>query len=149
MARVMAAKHGLRPAVRLSSYFMALLSVASIAAIWSILSLISGGFGGYMALVVAVVIVLLLHSFAFEAGLGRALFASVLMGLSVLYQGYLFAAGILAGEMGYSLSESVRIIGLELAVAIFRGRTENVELICYGVALLVAFLLGLLLGRRG
>lgn len=132
---------------RISTALLVLLSVASITAIWSILSLISGGFGGYLALIVAVCIVLMLHSFGYAPGLMRALAALVLMSLSVIYQAYLFAAGTIAGEMGFTLGESVKMMGPDLAYALIRAHLTQIELVCYGLSLLLAFLLGWLLGR--
>jgi hypothetical protein len=132
---------------RISTALFVLLSIASIAAIWSILSLISGGYGGYMAPIVALCIVLMLHSFGYAPGWQRGFMAAVLMALSVGYQGYLFAAGTIAGEMGFSLGESVKMIGLELAFAIIRAHVTEVELVCYLASLLFALILGLLLGR--
>ena len=132
---------------RISTALFVLLSVASMAAIWSILSLISGGFGGYMALIVAVCIVLMLHSFGYRPGFMRALAASLLMSLSVIYQAYLFAAGTIAGEMGFTLGESVNMIGPDLAYALIRAHLTQIELVCYGLSLLMAFVLGWVLGR--
>lgn len=132
---------------RLSTALFVLLSVASIAAIWSILSLISGGFGGYMALIVAVCIVLMLHSFGYKPSFKRALAALVLMSLSIIYQAYLFAAGTIAGEMGFTLGESVKMIGPDLAYALIRAHLTQIELVCYGLALVFAFSLGWLFGR--
>ncbi len=132
---------------RISTALLVLLSVASIAAIWSILSLFSGGFGGYMALIVAVCVVLMLHSFGYKPGFRRALAALVLVSLSVIYQAYLFAAGTIAGEMGFTLGESVKMIGPDLAYALIRAHVTQIELVCYGVSLLLAFVLGWLFGR--
>lgn len=132
---------------RVSTALFVVLSVASMAAVWSILSLISGGFGGYMALIVAVCIVLMLHSFGYAPGFVRALVALVLMSLSVIYQAYLFAAGTIAGEMGFSLGESVLMIGPDLAYSLIRAHMTQLELICYGSSILLAFVLGLMLGR--
>ena len=117
------------------------------AAIWSILSLISGGFGGYMALIVAICIVLMLHSFGYAPGIMRGLVALSLMSLSVIYQAYLFAAGTIAGEMGFTLGESVKMIGPELAYALIRAHLTQIELVCYGLSLLLALVLGWLFGR--
>lgn len=133
---------------RVSSALFMLLSVASMAAIWSILSLISGGFGAYMALVVAICIVSMLHSFGYTPGLVRGVVAFALMSLSVIYQAYLFAAGTIAGEMGFSLGESVKMIGPELAYALIRAHLTQIELLCYGASLLLALLLGWLFGRN-
>lgn len=132
---------------RVSTALFVVLSVASMAAVWSILSLISGGFGGYMALIVAVCIVLMLHSFGYAPGFMRALLALVLMSLGVIYQAYLFAAGTIAGEMGFSLGESVRMIGPDLAYSLIRAHMTQLELVCYGISILLAFVLGLMLGR--
>lgn len=132
---------------RVSTALFVLLSVASMAAIWSILSLISGGFGGFMAPIVAVCIVLMLHSFGYASGFMRALAALVLMSLSVIYQAYLFAAGTIAGEMGFTLGESVKMIGPDLAYALIRAHLTKIELVCYGLSLLLALLLGWLFGR--
>ena len=132
---------------RVSTALFVVLSVASMAAVWSILSLISGGFGGYMALIVAVCIVLMLHSFGYAPGFVRARVALVLMSLSVIYQAYLFAAGTIAGEMGFSLGESVLMIGPDLAYSLIRAHMTQLELICYGSSILLAFVLGLMLGR--
>lgn len=132
---------------RVSTALFVVLSVASMAAVWSILSLISGGFGGYMALIVAVCIVLMLHSFGYAPGFMRALLALVLMSLGVVYQAYLFAAGTIAGEMGFSLGESVRMIGPDLAYSLIRAHMTQLELVCYGISILLAFVLGLMLGR--
>ena len=132
---------------RVSTALFVVLSVASMAAVWSILSLISGGFGGYMALIVAVCIVLMLHSFGYAPGFMRALLALVLMSLGVIYQAYLFAAGTIAGEMGFSLGESVRMIGPDLAYSLIRAHITQLELVCYGISILLAFVLGLMLGR--
>ena len=132
---------------RVSTALFVVLSVASMAAVWSILSLISGGFGGYMALIVAVCIVLMLHSFGYAPGFVRALLALVLMSLGVIYQAYLFAAGTIAGEMGFSLGESVRMIGPDLAYSLIRAHITQLELVCYGISILLAFVLGLMLGR--
>ena len=132
---------------RVSTALFVVLSVASMAAVWSILSLISGGFGGYMALIVAVCIVLMLHSFGYSPGFMRALLALVLMSLGVIYQAYLFAAGTIAGEMGFSLGESVRMIGPDLAYSLIRAHITQLELVCYGISVLLAFVLGLMLGR--
>ena len=132
---------------RVSTALFVVLSVASMAAVWSILSLISGGFGGYMALIVAVCIVLMLHSFGYAPSFMRALLALVLMSLGVVYQAYLFAAGTIAGEMGFSLGESVRMIGPDLAYSLIRAHMTQLELVCYGISILLAFVLGLMLGR--
>ena len=132
---------------RVSTALFVVLSVASMAAVWSILSLISGGFGGYMALIVAVCIVLMLHSFGYAPSFMRALLALVLMSLGVVYQAYLFAAGTIAGEMGFSLGESVRMIGPDLAYSLIRAHITQLELVCYGISILLAFVLGLMLGR--
>ena len=132
---------------RISSALFVLFSAASITAVWSILSLISGGFGGYMALIVAVCMVLMLHSFGYMPSFMRALAALALMILSVIYQGYLFAAGTIAGEMGFTLGESVKMIGPDLAYALIRAHLTQSELVCYGLALILAFVLGWRFGR--
>lgn len=124
-----------------------LLGVTSVAAIWSILSLISGGFGGFFALLVALAIALLLHSFGYRAGVKRAVLAVVLMAASTIYQAYIFASGTIAGEMGFSLRESALLIGPKLAFALVRAHTSAAELWCYGLALIVAFALGMYFGR--
>ena len=77
----------------------------------------------------------------------RALLALVLMSLGVIYQAYLFAAGTIAGEMGFSLGESVRMIGPDLAYSLIRAHMTQLELVCYGISILLAFVLGLMLGR--
>ncbi len=100
-----------------------------------------------MALIVAVCIALMLHSFGYAPGFKRALAALALMSLSVIYQGYLFAAGTIAGEMGFTLGESVKMIGPDLAYALMRAHLTQIELLCYGLALLLALLLGWLFGR--
>lgn len=125
-----------------------LLGVTSVAAIWSILSLISGGFGGFFALLVALTIALLLHSFGYPAGIKRGVLALFLMAASTIYQGYIFASGTIAGEMGFSLRESALLIGPKLAFALVRAHTSAVELWCYGLALVLAFALGMYMGRR-
>jgi hypothetical protein len=132
---------------RLVTLLLVIFGVASITALWSILTLISGGFGGYLAIVVAVSIALLLHSFGYPPGFKRAVLALVLMSTSVIYQAYLFAAGTIAGEMGFSLGESAQMIGGDLAFALFRAHVTALELSCYGISLLLAFALGLLLGK--
>jgi hypothetical protein len=126
---------------------LTILGVASITALWSILTLISGGFGGYLALAAALCIALLLHSFGYLPGLKRAVLALLLMSASVIYQAYLFAAGTMAGEMGFSLGESAQMIGVDLAFALFRAHVTTLELSCYGFSLLLAAVLGLLLGK--
>lgn len=124
-----------------------LLGVTSVAAIWSILSLISGGFGGFFALLVALAIALLLHSFGYRAGVKRGVLALLLMAAGTIYQAYIFAAGTIAGEMGFSLRESALLIGPKLAFALVRAHTSAAELWCYGLALILAFALGVFLGR--
>lgn len=131
-----------------ATFLFALLGVTSVTAIWSILALISGGFGGFLALLVAVAIVLLLQAFGYRFGLKRACLALLLMALSTLYQAYIFASGTIAGEMGFSLRESALLIGPKLAFALVRAHTSAAELWCYGLALMLAFVLGLLLGRE-
>jgi hypothetical protein len=132
---------------RLVTLLLTILGVASITALWSILTLISGGFGGYLALAAALSIALLLHSFGYLPGLKRAALALFLMSASVIYQAYLFAAGTIAGEMGFSLGESAQMIGVDLAFALFRAHVTALELSCYGFSLLLAFVLGLFLGK--
>ena len=130
------------------TFLFALLGVTSVAAIWSILSLISGGFGGFFALLVALVIVLLLHAFGYRAGFKRGCLALALMAASTVYQAYIFASGTIAGEMGFSLRESALLIGPKLAFALVRAHTVSAELWCYGLALVLAFGLGVYVGRE-
>jgi hypothetical protein len=129
---------------RTTTIFLVLLSIVSLTAIWSILSLISGGYGGYFALLVAVGIVSLLKIFGFDPGFKRAFIATLMMGLSVLYQSYLFAAGTIAGEMGFSLREAAQLIDADFAFALVRAHTTIAELGCYLLSLLLAGVLGLI-----
>jgi hypothetical protein len=126
----------------LTSFFMLALCALAIAAIWSILSMISGGLGAYFAPVCAFVLVWLSGAFGFRSGAPRAFVATVMTLLCIGYQSFLFAAGTVAGLMGLSLNESVRSIGAELTISIIRAHTSQSQLICYGLALVLAFLLG-------
>ena len=133
---------------RAATLVFVIFGVASITALWSILSLISGGFGGYLAIVVAIAIVALLHSFGYRPGIKRAIMALLLMAASIIYQAYLFAAGTIAGEMGFSLSESAQLIGIDFAFALIRAHVTALELSCYALSVVLAVLLALLFGRK-
>jgi hypothetical protein len=121
---------------------MLALCALAIAAIWSILSMISGGLGAYFAPVCACVLAWLSSAFGFRSGAPRAFIATLMTLLCIGYQSFLFAAGTVAGLMGLSLNEAVRSIGAELTISIIRAHTSQLQLVCYGLALVLAFLLG-------
>jgi glucan phosphoethanolaminetransferase (alkaline phosphatase superfamily) len=126
----------------LSAVLAILIGALGVGALWSILSLLSGGWGAFIAVPVAIVIVLLLAAHQVKPGWSRAILAALLTAVAIAYQCALFAVGVVAGEMGYSLKEAFQTLDLEFATAIIRAHTGQTEFIAYGVAILVALFFG-------
>ncbi len=126
----------------ISAILAILIGALGVGALWSILSLLSGGWGALIAIPVAVAIVLLLAAHHVKPGALRAFLAALLTLLAIAYQSALFAVGVVAGEMGYSLKEAFQTLDLEFASAIIRAHTGQTEIIAYSLAVLVALFFG-------
>lgn len=131
-------------------HVFALLGVASVATIWSIFVVTIwrwttyDGLGGFFAPLVSATIVLLLHAVGYRASFKRGWLAMALMAASAVLQAYIFASGAIAGCTGFSLGESLLILidSPTFVFKVMRAYTSAAELWCYGLALILAFLLG-------
>lgn len=130
-----------------------LLGTSCIAALWSFLPLfatVSGGFdsgrlhtllafGGPVA---ALALFGLLAFNGYRAGPGRALAALGLYLVAALYANYVTSAGLIAGQLGYTLGEAMQRVGPELALALVRAGFSTVDLLLYIAGAGLAALLG-------
>lgn len=130
-----------------------LLGTSCIAALWSFLPLfsaISGGFdsgrlhtllafGGPVA---ALALFGLLAFNGYRAGRGRSLAALLLYGVAAAYANYVTSAGLIAGQLGYTLGESMQRVGPELAFALVRASFTTMDLLLYLAGAGLAALLG-------
>lgn len=128
-----------------------LIGVAYLAAIWSIFShsvwsffSISGGLGGFFALFVVSEIVLLLHAFGYRASLKRASLAMGLMAASTVFQVYAFFSAAVAHCLDLAFGESLMLLisWPKFVFELVRASNGAAELWCYGLALILAFILG-------
>lgn len=129
------------------------LGTSCIAALWSFLPLfatVSGGFdsgrlhtllafGGPVA---ALALFGLLAFNGYRAGPGRALTALLLYLVAAAYANYVTSAGLIAGQLGYTLGEAMQRIGPELAVALVRSAFSAMDLLLYLAGAGLAALLG-------
>lgn len=136
-----------------------LLGTSCIAALWSFLPLfatVSGGFdssrlhtllafGGPIA---ALALFGLLAFNGYRAGPGRALAALGLYLVAAAYANYVTSAGLIAGQLGYTLGEAMQRVGPELALALVRAGFSTIDLLLYLAGAGLAALLGADLRRR-
>lgn len=129
------------------------LGTSCIAALWSFLPLfatVSGGFdssrlhtllafGGPFA---ALALFGLLAFNGYRPGPGRALAALLLYLSAALYANYVTSAGLIAGQLGYTLGEAMQRIGPELALALVRSGFSTMDLLLYLAGAGLAALLG-------
>lgn len=123
------------------------LGTSCIAAIWSVLILLSGGHSGIIAQFAALAVVVLLSLNGMRSGFARALCAIGLQAFATLYQSYIVAVGMIAGEMGFQVSDALSKIGFDFAFAVARAQAVRSDLLLYLVALVVAGVFGF--GWRG
>jgi|JI7StandDraft_1071085.scaffolds.fasta_scaffold00099_39 hypothetical protein len=130
-----------------------LLGTSCIAALWSFLPLfatISGGFdsgrlhtllafGGPVA---ALTLFGLLAFNGYRAGPGRGVAALLLYLTAAAYANYVTSAGLIAGQLGYTLAEAMQRVGPELALALVRSSFTTLDLLLYLAGAGLAALLG-------
>ena len=118
------------------------LGTSCIAAIWSVLILLSGGYSGIIAQFAALAVVVLLSLNGMRSGSLRALCAIALQAFATLYQSYIVAVGMIAGEMGFQVTDALSKIGFDFAFAVARAQAVRSDLLLYFVALVVAGVFG-------
>ena len=132
---------------RLTLACVAVLNAICLAGVWSLLSL-QGLNHAWLGPPLAFVLVLLLHLQGLSRGQPRAALALALYVLAAAYAAYLEASGRIAAELGLTLLEGLRRIGLEMAWAWYRAHSDGVDHLLLLAGAGVAWLLGLLLGTR-
>ncbi len=120
----------------------ALLAAAAIGAIWSLIGLVGAGRAAWMAPLAAVMLAWLLRFNNHPPGSARAIIAALLLFLTAAHANYLMAAGFIAGQMGLELVDALRIIGVDMALAVTRAHTDAGDLLAYAVALVLVLALG-------
>lgn len=129
------------------------LGTSCVAALWSFLPLfvaISGGFdssrlhallafGGPFA---ALALLGLLAFNGYRPGPGRALAALGLYLVAAIYANFVTSAGLIAGQLGYTLGEAMQRIGPEMALALVRSGFSTMDLLLYLAGAGLAALLG-------
>jgi hypothetical protein len=96
----------------------------------------------------ALMVCLLLVFNGYRAGSGRALAALLLYVAAALYANYVTSAGLIAGQLGYTLAGAIGRIGPEMAFALWRANLGAMDLLLYAVGAGVAVLLGAAPWRR-
>lgn len=120
----------------------ALLAAAALGAIWSLVGLAGAGRAAWVAPLAAVVLAWLLRFNNHPPGGARALVGALLLILTAAHANYLMAAGFIAGQMGLDLIDALRIIGVDMALAVTRAHTDAGDVIAYVMALVIAVLMG-------
>jgi hypothetical protein len=121
----------------------ALLAAAAIGAIWSLVGLVGAGRAAWVAPLAAVALAWLLRFNNHPPGSVRAIVAAMLLVLTAAHANYLMAAGFIAGQMGLELVDALRIIGVDMALAVTRAHTDAGDVLAYSVALALAVAMGL------
>ncbi|MCU0754354.1 MAG: hypothetical protein MUE46_04435 [Xanthomonadales bacterium] len=136
-----------------------LLGTSCIAALWAFLPLFSvlpGLFDSarlhtllaLAAPVAALTVCFLLAFNGYRAGRGRAVAALLLYLVAALYANYVTSAGLIAGQLGYTLAGAIGRIGPEMALALWRAHLGAMEFLLYLVGAGLALLLGAAPWRR-
>jgi hypothetical protein len=120
----------------------ALLAATAIGAIWSLVGLVGAGRAAWMAPLAAVMLTWLLRFNKHPPGGARATIAAVLLVLTAAHANYLMAAGFIAGQMGLELVDALRIIGVDMALAVTRAHTDAGDVLAYAFALALALAFG-------
>lgn len=129
------------------------LGTSCIAALWAFLPLFSmlpGGFDSarlhtllaFAAPVAALAVYLLLAFNGYRPGAGRAVAALLLYLIAAAYANYVTSAGLIAGQLGFTLAGALQRIGPEMAFALLRANAGMMELLLYVVGAGTALLLG-------
>lgn len=120
----------------------ALLVAAALGAIWSLAGLAGSGRASWFAPVAALVLALVLRFNNHPPGTSRGLACTGLLLLTAAHANYLMAAGFIAGQMGLELLDALHLIGPDMAFSVARAHTEGSDALAYGIALVLALLLG-------
>lgn len=144
---------------RLLGLLATLLGTSCIAALWAFLPLFAmlpGGFDSarlhtllaFAAPVAALMVFLLLSFNGYRAGWGRGLAALALYFLAAAYANYVTSAGLIAGQLGFTLAGALQRIGPEMALALWQANQQVMDLLLYLVGAGSALLLGAAPWRR-
>ncbi len=137
-----------------------LLGTSCIAALWAFLPLFSTIPGWFdsarlhtllalAAPLAALTIWILLAFNGYRAGSGRGTASLLLYFAAAIYANYVTSAGLIAGQLGYTLGGAIQRIGPEMAFALWRANIGSMEILLYAVGAGVAVLLGIApWGRR-
>lgn len=120
----------------------ALLAATALGALWSIAGLGGAAPAAWMAPAVAVALAAVLRFNGHPPGALRSLWCVVLLALTAAHANYLMSAGFIAGQMGLDLVDAIRMIGADMAFAVSRARLGGTDYLAYGMALMLALLLG-------
>lgn len=120
----------------------ALLAAAALGAIWSLVGLAGSGRAAWVAPLAAIALASLLRFNSHPPGRTRALVSAALLVLTAAHANYLMAAGFIAGQMGLDLLDALRIIGLDMALAVSRAHADAGDALAYAIALGLALLMG-------
>jgi hypothetical protein len=120
----------------------ALLAAAAIGAVWSLVGLVGAGRAAWVAPLAAVMLAWLLRFNSHPPGSVRAIVAALLLALTAAHANYLMAAGFIAGQMGLELVDALRIIGVDMALAVTRAHSDGGDALAYAVALALAVAMG-------
>jgi hypothetical protein len=120
----------------------ALLAAAALGAVWSLVGLAGAGRAAWVAPLAAVVLAWLLRFNGHQPGSARALIAALLLILTAAHANYLMAAGFIAGQMGLDLVDALRIVGIDMALAVTRAHSDAGDMLAYAVALVLAVGMG-------
>jgi hypothetical protein len=123
-------------------FIAALLAAAAIGAIWSLVGLAGAGRAAWVAPLAAVVMAWLLRFNNHPPGAFRAAASALLLLLTSAHANYLMAAGFIAGQMGLDLLDALRIVGLDMALAVTRAHTDAGDWVAYALALALAVAMG-------
>lgn len=122
--------------------FAALLAAAALGAIWSLVGLAGSGRAAWAAPLAAIALASLLRFNNHPPGRMRALVSTALLALTAAHANYLMAAGFIAGQMGLDLVDALRIIGLDMALAVSRAHADGGDALAYAIAFGIAALMG-------
>lgn len=120
----------------------ALLAATALGALWSIAGLGGAAPAAWMAPAVAVTLAAVLRFNRHPPGALRSLWCVLLLALTAAHANYLMSAGFIAGQMGLDLVDAIRMIGADMAFAVSRARLGGTDFLAYGIALMLALLLG-------
>jgi hypothetical protein len=122
--------------------FAGIAAIAGVAAIWAGIAAITMGQTAWMAIVAALDAALLMRLAGWPGGRSRAALALGITALTIVFANALVATALIGRAMGMRPYDALPAMSVELAALHARSNTGWVELVCYVVAMAIAWRLG-------